>query len=82
MFESCIWIHSSASHGLFLIQIEQNDVGSGGMSKAESTTMLCEPPASPEEAATAGGVTALTLADIQLICDLFYLPCEHGPKVR
>lgn len=40
-----------------------------GLSKAESTTMLCEPEDS-----------ALTVQEVELICDLFYLPCEHGPK--
>ena len=24
---------------------------------------------------------AITEYDLQLICDLFYLPCEHGPEV-
>ena len=24
---------------------------------------------------------AITENDLQLICDLFYLPCEHGPEV-
>ena len=25
---------------------------------------------------------AITENDLQLICDLFYLPCEHGPEVN
>ena len=47
-----------------------------GMSKAESTTMLCE-----SGATVAGEPGPLTVLDLELICDLFYLPCEHGPKV-
>ena len=64
------------------LQVEQNEAGSGGLSKAESTTMLCEP-ASPEMnlSASKEDPSSLTLSDLQLICDLFYLPCEHGPKV-
>jgi hypothetical protein len=48
-----------------------------GLSKAESTTMLCESagPGPPEEPGP------LCEEDLELICDLFYLPCEHGPKV-
>ena len=48
-----------------------------GMTKSESTTMLCE----------SGGVgvgedlALLSLQELELICDLFYLPCEHGQKV-
>ena len=48
-----------------------------GLSKAESTTMLCE-------SAISGQIEdplALNVNDLELICDLFYLPCEHGPKV-
>ena len=47
------------------------------MTKSESTTMLCE----------SGGVgvgedpALLSLQELELICDLFYLPCEHGQKV-
>jgi hypothetical protein len=54
------------------------------MSKAESTTMLFEP-ASPEmnlSSSKEEDQSSLTLSDLQLICDLFYLPCEHGPKVE
>ena len=47
-----------------------------GLSKAESTTMLCE-----SAATVAGEPGPLTVIDLELICDLFYLPCEHGPKV-
>lgn len=43
------------------------------LSKAESTTMLCEADC---EAAGAG----LTEEEVELICDLFYLPWEHGPR--
>merc|ERR1719431_1861498 len=52
----------------------------GGLSKAESTTMLCE----PDGLEHGGGVTnphmesELTVADLELVCDLFYLPSEHG----
>ena len=57
--------------------IISSQVESEGLSKAESTTMLCE-------SAVSGPVEdpqALTVNDLELICDLFYLPCEHGPKV-
>ena len=52
-------------------------VESEGLSKAESTTMLCE-------SAGSGPVEdpqVLNVNDLELLCDLFYLPCEHGPKV-
>ena len=52
-------------------------VESEGLSKAESTTMLCE-------SAVSGPVEdpqVLNVNDLELLCDLFYLPCEHGPKV-
>ena len=48
-----------------------------GMTKSESTTMLCESggPGLGEDPAL------LSLQELELICDLFYLPCEHGQKV-
>ena len=52
-------------------------VESEGLSKAESTTMLCE-------SAVSGPVEdpqVLNVNDLELLCDLFYLPCEHGQKV-
>ena len=54
-----------------------SQVESEGLSKAESTTMLCE-------SAVSGPVEdpqSLNVNDLELLCDLFYLPCEHGPKV-
>jgi len=53
-----------------VMQVEPCLDGSG-LSKAESTTMLCEPEDS---------YSPLTVQELELICDLFYLPCEHGPK--
>eukprot|EP00092_Neocalanus_flemingeri_P037823 GFUD01041173.1.p1 GENE.GFUD01041173.1~~GFUD01041173.1.p1 ORF type:complete len:673 (-),score=151.99 GFUD01041173.1:332-2350(-) len=53
-----------------VMQVEPCLDGSG-LSKAESTTMLCEPEDS---------YSILTVQELELICDLFYLPCEHGPK--
>ena len=53
-------------------------VESEGLSKAESTTMLCESAVS----GTVDDPQALNVNDLELLCDLFYLPCEHGPKVR
>ena len=46
--------------------------------------MLCDPgPTSPEPGAGESQDNAtLTVQDINLLCDLFYLPCEHGPKVN
>ena len=48
-----------------------------GMTKSESTTMLCESggPGLGEDPAL------LSLQELELICDLFYLPWEHGQKV-
>ena len=54
-----------------VMQVE-NCLDGAGLSKAESTTMLCE-------SEDANG--SLTVQEVELICDLFYLPCEHGPKV-
>jgi len=60
------------------MQVEPPD--GGGLSKAESTTMLCEP-ASPENGKNEEEDSdVITVHDLQLICDLFYLPSEHGPK--
>jgi len=53
-----------------VMQVE-NCLDGAGLSKAESTTMLCE-------SEDANG--SLTVQEVELICDLFYLPCEHGPK--
>jgi len=53
-----------------VMQVEGCLDGSG-LSKAESTTMLCEVEDNPG---------TLTVEEVELICDLFYLPCEHGPK--
>ena len=62
------------------MQVEPPD--GGGLSKAESTTMLCEP-ASPENGKNEEEDSdVITVYDLQLICDLFYLPSEHGPKVH
>lgn len=63
------------------MQVEPTD-GGGGLSKAESTTMLCEP-TSPEkeEFSSIEDLDSLSYDDLQLFCDLFYLPCEHGPTV-
>ena len=44
-----------------------------GLSKAESTTMLCD-----EVVATTSA--NLTAEELELICDMFYLPWEHGPR--
>jgi len=53
-----------------VMQVE-NCLDGSGLSKAESTTMLCEVEDNPGP---------LTVQELELICDLFYLPCEHGPK--
>ena len=43
-----------------------------GLTKAESTTMLCD---------EVGPLSAnLTAEELELICDMFYLPWEHGPR--
>lgn len=64
-----------------VMQVEPSD-GSNGLSKAESTTMLCDP--GPTSPCTDSNVDlqelSLTTNDLELLCDLFYLPCEHGPK--
>ena len=64
-----------------VMQVEPPD-DSGGLTKAESTTMLCEP-ISPENGKVdeEEDSDAMTVNDLQLLCDLFYLPSEHGPKV-
>lgn len=65
-----------------VMQVEPSD-GGNGLSKAESTTMLCDPgPTSPctTDSNTDIHESNLTTTDLELLCDLFYLPCEHGPK--
>ena len=63
------------------MQVEPPD-GGGGLSKAESTTMLCELTSPEKEDFTSiEDPDLLTFHDLQLFCDLFYLPCEHGPTV-
>ena len=49
---------------------ETESVTSNGMTKAESTTMLCDP--------SDPGVMAVD--ELELLCDMFYLPWEHGPR--
>lgn len=76
-----------------IMQVEPPDGGGGiisscSLSKAESTTMLCEPTtpereeerAKKEEEERIDDPDAITEYDLELFCDLFYLPCEHGPK--
>ena len=46
-------------------------VETNGLSKAESTTMLCD---------EVGSNAHLTAEELELICDMFYLPWEHGPR--
>merc|ERR1719192_1625229 len=46
-------------------------VETNGLSKAESTTMLCD---------EVGSNANLTAEELELICDMFYLPWEHGPR--
>ena len=42
-----------------------------GMTKAESTTMLCD---------DSGGGGGMSVDELELLCDMFYLPWEHGPR--
>jgi protein O-GlcNAcase/histone acetyltransferase len=53
-----------------------------GMTKSESTTMLCDQTAmgDQEDLEDLEDPGLLTVTDLELICDLFYLPCEHGPQ--
>jgi len=46
----------------------------------ESTTMLCDPGPTSPETTTGSDLGPLNVSDLELLCDLFYLPCEHGPK--
>ena len=55
-----------------VMQVEPCPEPSNGLTKAESTTMLCDEPGP----ATA----AMSVEELELICDMFYLPWEHGPK--
>ena len=66
------------------MQVEPPDGGGGSLTKAESTTMLCEPnsPELPHTKEVEEDSDLVSEKDLELICDLFYLPCEHGPKVR
>ena len=66
------------------MQVEPPDGGGGSLTKAESTTMLCEPnsPEMPHTKEVEEDSDLVSEKDLELICDLFYLPCEHGPKVR
>mgnify|MGYP002047287597 CR=1 FL=1 len=66
------------------MQAEPPDGGGGSLTKAESTTMLCEPnsPEMPHTKEVEEDSDLVSEKDLELICDLFYLPCEHGPKVR
>jgi len=50
-----------------VMQVEPPIAGST-LSKAESTTMLCETES-----------VELSPQELELVCDLFYLPSEHGP---
>ena len=65
------------------MQVEPPDGGGGGLTKAESTTMLCESnsPEVPPRKEADDESDSVSHKDLELICDLFYLPCEHGPKV-
>ena len=49
-------------------QVAETETVTNGMTKAESTTMLCDDP---------GG---MSVEDLELLCDMFYLPWEHGPR--
>ena len=60
----------SRSKMVTMTQVEQE-----GLSKAESTTMLCDTASPPEDP------SLLTAQELELVCELFYLPWEHGPKV-
>ena len=53
------------------MQVEQCPEPSNGLTKAESTTMLCEDSSSN---------SVMTADDVELLCDMFYLPWEHGPR--
>lgn len=63
--------------------VQQDDQeASGGMSKAESTTMICETndqKGVPERPMGLGVPTGpLSVKDLTIICQLFYLPSDHG----
>jgi len=47
---------------------------SNGLTKTESTTMLCD------DSQPCINNNLLNVEDLELLCDMFYLPWEHGPK--
>ena len=53
-----------------VVQQDENE----GMSKAGSTTMLCETP----ENKIVKPNKDLSVKDLLLLCQMFYLPAEHG----
>ena len=65
-----------------VMQVEPSvaDTGTnGGMTKAESTTMLCEDDTTTTSVNSVSEAL-ITIDDLELLCDMFYLPWEHGPK--
>ena len=57
------------------MNVQQDDQENPGLSKAESTTMLCDP---NENKVTKPPLKPLSVKDLLLLCQMFYLPADHG----